>query len=169
MKKACNNHDLFQTENQILFIMNKSILFAAILLASIKCFSQFPEPILKAQENKELATIVIYRTPQLQGVASNWAIFDSKERICKLSNKKYLIYQRKPGDAYFRAQVGGLQTWPKKVTALEIPLEAGETYYIKTNMKMSFTRARVELTEVVERAAKKELSNLSLDNCSLEK
>ena len=77
-----------------------------------------------------------------------------------------MIYQREPGDSDFRAQVGGVQTWPKKVTGLEIPLEAGKVYYIKTNVKTSFTRARVELTEVTDRAAQKEMAELSLDRCS---
>ena len=105
--------------------------------------------------------------PQFQGAASNWAIFDGKKKLCKLSNKKYMIYQREPGDTDFRAQVGGIQTWPKKVTGYEIPLEAGEVYFLKTNMKTSFTRSRVELSEVVQRTAIKELQKLSLDNCSI--
>ena len=141
-------------------------LIALIVLAPLMTQAQeFPE-IDKAVANKEMATVIIYRTPQLMGVASNWAIFESGERLCKLSNKKYMIYQRKPGDSDFRAKVGGVQTWPKKVTGLEIPLEAGEVYFIKTNVKTSFTRARVELTEVTERAAKKEMAELSLDRCS---
>jgi len=146
----------------------KSILFATILIfvtPMLLSAQSFPE-LEKAMANKEMATVVIYRTPQLAGVASNWAIFESGERICKLSNKKFLIYQRKPGDSDFRAKVGGVQTWPKKVTGLEIPLEAGKAYFIKTNVKTSFTRARVELTEVTERAAKLEMKKLSLDRCS---
>ena len=148
----------------------KTILFGLITLSLVTFFpesQELPEPILKAMENKELATVVIYRTPQFQGAASNWAIFDGKKKLCKLSNKKYMIYQREPGDTDFRAQVGGIQTWPKKVTGYEIPLEAGEVYFLKTNMKTSFTRSRVELSEVVQRTAIKELQKLSLDNCSI--
>ncbi len=78
-----------------------------------------------------------------------------------------MIYQRKPGNSDFRAKVGGVEIWPKKVTGYEVPLEAGEIYFLKTNMKMSFTRARVELVEVVERTARKELESLLQDNCNL--
>jgi len=114
-----------------------------------------------------VATVIIYRTPQFQGAANNWAIFESGEKLCKLSNRRYMIYQREPGDSDFRVQVGGVQTWPKKVTGYEIPLEAGEVYFLKTNMKVSVTRTRVELVEVVERTAKKELQELLQDNCDL--
>lgn len=141
------------------------LLFSLILTQGLS--QDIPQPIVEAMENKELATVVIYRTPQFQGAASNWAIFESGERLCKLSNKKYMIYQRESGDSDFRAQVGGVQTWPKKVTGYELPLEAGKTYFLKTNMKVSFTRARVELVEVVERTALKELQELSQDYCNL--
>lgn len=147
---------------------NKALLYSLFILALTIGFSQeLPKPILDAMQNEELATVVVYRTPQFQGSASNWAIFEGGQRLCKLSNKRYMIYQRQPGDSDFRAQVGGVQTWPKKVTGYELPLEAGEVYFLKTNMKVSFTRARVELVEVVERTAKKELQELLQDNCNL--
>lgn len=144
-------------------------LIIALALSIITCnllAQDLPQPILEAMENDSLATVVIYRTPQFQGAANNWAIFDNQERLCKLSNKRFMIYQTLPGETDFRAQVGGLATWPKKVTGLEIPLEAGEVYFVKTNLKVSFVRARVELVEVVERTAKKELANLQLDYCN---
>lgn len=145
-------------------------LFSILILLSISFYGisqDLPQPILDAMENKEVATVVIYRTPQFQGAAANWAIFEGGERLCKLSNKKYMIYQRKPGDSDFRAKVGGVQTWPKKETGYEVPLEAGEVYFLKTNMKVSFTRARVELVEVVQRTATKELQELTQDRCNL--
>lgn len=146
--------------------IKRLVLVALVALTTISVHAQdFPE-IEEALTNKDMATVIIYRTPQLFGAAANWAIFEGGERLCKLSNKKYMIYQREPGDSDFRAQVGGVQTWPKKVTGLEIPLEAGKVYYIKTNVKTSFTRARVELTEVTDRAAQKEMAELSLDRCS---
>ena len=149
-------------------IAKKYLFFLCLVLAGNYANAQLDPVLEKAKANTELATVVIYRTPQLYAAASNWAIFESGEKICKLSNKKFMIYQREPGDSDFRAQVGGVQLWPKKVTGLEIPLEAGEIYFIKTNVKTSFTRARVELTEVTERTAKKEMAKLTLDRCSLE-
>ena len=78
-----------------------------------------------------------------------------------------MIYQREPGNTKFRVQIGGVSTWPKKKTYLEIPLEAGEAYFIKTNLKTSITRARVELSEVVQRTAEKEMKKLLQDRCDL--
>ena len=142
-------------------------LTALLTLSTSLAAQDLPEPIQEAMKNKELATIVIYRTPQFQAALANWAIFEGGERLCKLSNKRYMIYQREPGDSEFLAQIGGVQTWPKKKTTLDIPLEAGQVYFIKTNFKMSFTRGRVELSEVVQRTAVKELAELLQDRCDL--
>ena len=110
----------------------KSVLTIFALFYCAVVYAQVPPPIEEAMKNTEMATVIIYRTPQLQGAASNWAVFEGGEKLCKLSNKRYMIYQRKPGDSDFRCKIGGVQTWPKKVTGLEIPLEAEEAYFIKT-------------------------------------
>lgn len=150
-------------------LITKRVIFSLFfILAGNYASAQLHPDVEKAMANTELATVIIYRTPQLYGAASNWAVFESGERLCKLSNKKFMIYQREPGDSDFRVQIGGVQVWPKKVTGLEIPLEAGEAYFIKTNVKTSFTRARVELSEVTVRTAKKEMAKLTIDRCSLE-
>ena len=146
----------------------KHIIFLFLIFATNYANAQVHPEIEQIANNPDLATVIIYRTPQYAAAAYNWAIFENEEKICKLSNKKFMIYQREPGDSDFRAQVGGVQLWPKKVTGLKIPLEAGEVYYIKTNVKASFTRARVELTEVTERTARHEMRKLTLDRCSTE-
>ena len=146
----------------------KHIIFLLLILAANYANAQLYPELKKVKDNPDLATVVIYRTPQYFSAAQNWAIFESGDKICKLSNKKFIIYQREPGDSDFRVQVGGVQLWPKKVTGLKIPLEAGEVYFIKTNVKTSFTRTRVELTEATERTARREMEKLTLDRCSLE-
>lgn len=142
-----------------------SLIFSFCALFTFSIQAQHTE-LEEAMADESKATVVVYRTPQLYGAARNWAIFADGERICKLSNKKYMIYQREPGDSEIKAQIGGVEAWPKKVKGLELPLEAGETYFVKTNVKASFTRGRVELTEVTERAAKAEMTELTLDRCA---
>jgi hypothetical protein len=143
-----------------------TLLLLSLLIGDLSA-QDLPAPILEAMKNEDMATVVIYRTPQFQASLANWAVFEGGERLCKLSNKRYMIYQRKPGDSEFLVQIGGISTWPKKKTGLEIPLEAGEVYFIKTNFKQSFTRGRVELSEVVQRTAVKELADLTQDRCDL--
>ncbi|MEM7548088.1 MAG: DUF2846 domain-containing protein [Bacteroidota bacterium] len=137
--------------------------FAFVLFTAISV-AQVPE-IEDAQKNSSLATIIIYRTPDLYASLRNGAIFTDGDKACKLSNKKFMIYQQEPGELEIQAQIGGLQLWPKKMTNIEFPVEAGNTYYIKSGINASFMQQRVELTEVTERSAKQDLSNLTLDRC----
>ena len=99
-------------------VIKYTLPFFMLLIGNNTLAQVYPE-LEKAMKNTEVATVVIYRTPQLYAAAQNWAIFEGGNKICKLSNKKYLIYQREPGDSDFRAKIGGVQTWPKKVTGLE--------------------------------------------------
>ena len=115
--------------------------------------------------SSSMATIYVYRTGQFLAAARNWAIFVNGERICKLSNNKFLIHEVEPGNIAIAAQVGGVEFWPKKVKVFEIPVESGVKYYLKTNLKQSFTRGRVELSEVTERTFKEETKESAQDRC----
>ena len=115
--------------------------------------------------NSNLATIYVYRTGQMFGAARNWAIYVNGERICKLSNNKFLIHKVEPGNIRLAAQIGGVEFWPKKVKVLEFPVEAGNEYFIKTNLKSSFTRGRVELSEVTKRTYELEIQKCTKDRC----
>lgn len=116
----------------------------------------------------DLVTITIYRTGQYMAAARNWAIFVDEELVCKLSNNRYLVHHIAPGKVALAAQIGGVVLWPKKVETFEFEAESGGSYYFKTNLKSSFTRGRIELSEVTERSFKNECAECQLDNCELE-
>ena len=143
------------------------LLITMLFLFTISEFVQAQnDDIEQTKSNTETATIIIYRTGQFFGAGANFSLHDGDQKICKLSNNKYLVYQRAPGTAQIHAKMGGLTDWPKKKTGLSLPVEAGETYYIKAEQKRSITRARVELTEVTIRAGKKGIEGMGLDRCS---
>jgi hypothetical protein len=113
---------------------------------------------------EEMATVYIYRVGQWNAAAANWAIFADEQKICKLSNNKFIMQKVKAGKHMYTAKVGGVGVF-KKETEIEIDAEAGKSYYIACNVKQSFTRARLELLEVTKSSADKQMAKMTLDNC----
>jgi hypothetical protein len=110
------------------------------------------------------ATVYIYRGGQFMGALANYAVYVNGQKICKLSNERYIEYQAKPGTLTFMAKNGGVEVF-KKETGLELPVEAGHKYYVRGDIKASITRARMELSEVTESTAKRDMAKLTPDNC----
>lgn len=110
------------------------------------------------------ATIYIYRGGQFMGALANYAVYVNGQKICKLSNERYIEYQAQPGTLSLMAKNGGVEVF-KKETGLELPVEAGHKYYVRGDIKTSFTRARMELSEVTESTAKRDMAKLSPDKC----
>jgi Protein of unknown function (DUF2846). len=135
---------------------------AAIALVCAFAFTKLENPIASPEE--DMATVYIYRVGQFNAAAANWAIFADEQKICKLSNNKFIMYKTKPGKHVFTAKIGGVGLM-KKETEIEIEAEAGKSYYIACNVKQSFTRSRLELIEVTKSSADKQMAKMSLDNC----
>ena len=110
------------------------------------------------------ATVCIYRGGQFMGALANYAVYINGEKICKLSNERYIEYQAKPGTLSIMAKNGGIEVF-KKETGLELTVEAGHKYYVRGDIKTSITRARMELSEVTENTAKRDMAKLTADNC----
>lgn len=112
----------------------------------------------------DFATVIIYRGGQLFGATKNYVIFANGERICELSNNKYIEHRVKPGHISYMANETGINLF-KKETGFALDTEAGKKYYIQCTVKTSFTRSRMELSEVTENTAKRDMEKLTVDNC----
>ena len=121
-----------------------------------------------AQNRADYATVYIYRTGQFVGSGTNFAIFANGEKVCKLSNNRYIEYKAKPGKLNLSAHVGGIGVF-KKETGFDLDVEAGKSYYVKGDQKSSFTRVRMDLSEVTENTAKRDMANMTVDACQDEK
>lgn len=110
------------------------------------------------------AIIYIYRVGQWAGSGANWAMFVDEQKLCKLSNNKFIRVVVKPGKHNISSKVGGVGMF-KKETEVEIEAEAGGEYYVACNIKQSFTRARLEMIEVTKGTGKKQMEKMTVDNC----
>jgi len=112
----------------------------------------------------DFATVYIYRGGQFFGSALNYAIFANEEMVCKLSNNRYIEYKAKPGKLSLTAHRGGVEIF-KKETGLDLNVEAGKKYYVKGDQKSSITRTRLELSEVTENTANRDMKDMTVDAC----
>lgn len=132
-------------------------LTASLLLGATTAFRQAPPA-------AGTATVYIYRGGQFMGALANYAVYVNGQKICKLSNERYIEYQAQPGTLNLLAKNGGVEMF-KKETGLELAVEAGHKYYVRGDIKTSITRARMELSEVTENTAKRDMAKLSPDKC----
>jgi hypothetical protein len=141
--------------------MNKSLRVLTVFLFAAVASAFHPAPPAPADDT---ATIYIYRGGQFMGAMANYAVYINGQKICKLSNERYIEYHAKPGTLSIMAKNGGVEVF-KKETGLELPVEAGRKYYVRGDIKTSITRARMELSEVTENTAKRDMAKLTVDNC----
>lgn len=142
--------------------MKLSLLFALLCLGFIS--TAFRSDSINPQAQADFATVYIYRGGQSFGSTLNYAIFANKEKICKLSNNRYIEYKAKPGKLSLTAYQGGVELF-KKETGLDLDVEAGKNYYVKGDLKTSITRSRMELSEVTENTAKRDMNGMKVDAC----
>ena len=140
--------------------MKNLVLFPVVVLMA--AFSSAFRPAPAAAD--DTATVCIYRGGQFMGALANYAVDINGQKICKLSNERYIEYKAKPGTLNIMAKNGGVEVF-KKETGLELAVEAGHKYYVRGDIKTSITRARMELSEVTENTAKRDMAKLTPDNC----
>ena len=143
--------------------MFKKSFFIAAIAALATTLSSFA-PKATNESNAENATIYVYRVGQFNGAAANWSIWADGQKICKISNNKFLKVELPAGKHEFNAKGGGVGIL-KKETSVEIDAEAGHSYYIACNVKQSITRVRLELMEVTKSTADKQMAKMTVDNC----
>jgi hypothetical protein len=144
--------------------MFKKSLIVVAIAAVATTLSSFAPKANSESKIAENATIYIYRVGQFSGAAANWSIWADGQKICKISNNKFLKLELPAGKHEFNAKVGGVGIL-KKETNVEIEAESGRSYYIACNIKTSFTRARLELIEVTKSTADKQMAKMTVDNC----
>lgn len=110
------------------------------------------------------ATVYVYRSGEFFAGGLNYSIFANGEKICKLSNGRYLTYQARPGTVRLTAHRGGVELL-KRETELALLVEAGKRYYVRCDVKSSVMRTRLEMAEVEENTGQRDLAKLSPDNC----
>lgn len=133
------------------------VLFLATLMANAS-FSQ------------EKSVVNIYRPGQLIAAGVNFTIYVNGEAKCKLSNNKRITFELEPGKVEIIARQSGIGELMKKIISLDLELEAGKEYFIKGDVKSSFTRYRMELSRVFPEQFNSDLETkeIGLDNCQLE-
>ncbi|HYJ38022.1 MAG TPA: DUF2846 domain-containing protein [Chitinophagaceae bacterium] len=147
--------------------MNRKPVFVLTFLVVFFCLVGFNKPGYVPNTGgprADSATIYIYRVGQFAGSSANWAMFVDDQKICKLSNNKYIRVVVKPGKHTVSSKQGGIAIM-KKETEVEIEAESGGEYFVACNWKTSFTRARLEMIEVTKGTGKKQMEKMSLDNC----
>ncbi len=132
--------------------------FALLTLLTFKSFSQ-----------SEKAYIHVYRPGQFTASMSNFSIYLNDSSVCKLSNKKRIFFEVDPGQLELESIESGAMSGLKK-TSITLNAIAGDTIYIKGDVKSSFTRYRMELTRVFKESFIKDVEkqNIEIDNCQLE-
>lgn len=142
----------------------KALLFAACFAICAAAQATEHPKAPKSSMPGDSAVIYIYRGGQFFGAGANWAMFVDEDKICKLSNNKFIRVVVKPGTRRVSSRVGGVGLF-KKETEVIIEAEAGGEYYVACNIKQSFTRARLEMMEVTKGTGKKQMEKMTLDNC----
>lgn len=135
-------------------------LFVGLLIL----FSAFRSDSIGTNPSADFATVFVYRGGQFFGATLNYSIYANGQKICKLSNNRYLEYKAKPGKLALTAQRGGLEVF-KRETGVDLDVEAGKTYYIRGDQKSSVTRTRLEMSEVTENTAKRDMKDMTVDLC----
>jgi hypothetical protein len=143
--------------------MKRILLAMTCFLSGVLSFASEADPKPKAAT----ATIYIYRTGSWSGAANNWAMFVDGEKVCKLSNNRFIKVEVPAGKHRVSSKIGGIEVL-KKETELEIDAEAGKSYFVACNVKQSLTRARLEMTEVTKSSADKQMEKMTLDKCQEE-
>lgn len=146
--------------------MKKNLFIALLPLVVLFLAAQpheGPSGGLKTTVAADSATVYFYRGSQFYRAGVNFTIRANGEEICRLSNKRYLVYKSLPGKVSFSSVAGGLSIPDKE--KFDIELEAGKSYYIQCDVKTSFVADRMEMTEVMPSTAKNKMENLTPDNC----
>lgn len=114
------------------------ILFFSLNLSANKC---------SVDPSEDVATVHIYRPHRIIGFGWVFRLKVNNEFYDRVKNGKHLILKFKPGKTTFAIK--------KKKVALE--LEAGKTYYLRSSLRAGFFIGGLDLVEVTESFAVKEI------------
>jgi hypothetical protein len=111
-----------------------------------------------------IATVYFMRSSGSIGGLEAFNIFIDDTLACRINNKHYTVHQLPAGSHKLQVRANGHQA--KNKIALNILMEAGQTYYVALDViNRSFTGA-LHLTEVTVNTANKMMPALKQDtNC----
>lgn len=98
------------------------------------------------------AKVVFYRPSQFQGGAVSWSVSNNGTRLLSLKNGQFVTELLAPGSYKLHTSTAAIDR------PLDINFEEGETYYIRTDMRVGMWAGSIALTRVYEEQALQELS-----------
>lgn len=117
---------------------------------------------------QKTAKIIIFRPNNFTNWSSNFSIFANQERICKLSNNRFVSYEVAPGAVSLKSRVSfGIS----ETKDLDLNVEAGKTYYVRCDLLSQVFALTLDMTPISDDIAKKYLDmyNVKPDACMKKK
>jgi hypothetical protein len=111
-----------------------------IFLLSILCFVTISTVAQSDSSKNKMAKVYLIRATGYNGSATNMRAIVDDETVCKIANNRYSIIYLSRGKHVFHATTF-VKPKAKDKFNLEVPLEAGKTYYLRMIRK---TRALTE-------------------------
>ena len=134
--------------------MNKVLLLLGISVVTSGCASvHYQELAELPRVSDDKGLIFFFREKEFQGSAISFYIYEGDERIGGLANGTFFFIEPNPGTYTYRAKTEA----EEKVT---LEVVAGETYYIKAEVKMGIWVGQPDLTIVHDLEGKSEIPNL---------
>jgi hypothetical protein len=133
-------------------------------LTSLLLFSGFTICSHAQDSSARNATVYFLRSTGMSGMGAFSAFID-EGLACHLNNNSYSVHQVAPGLHKMQARFDGKKP-AKKINTLDIPMEAGQTYYISVDVTNHAFTATIHLVEVTINTARKMMASLKEDkNC----
>lgn len=118
----------------------------------------------KIVDTVNMAKICVIRSTGHVGSAINLRVLVDEVPYCKVKNNRFALFYVQPGTHMFYAT-----TWDKPAArdkfALEMPVEAGKTYYLSMRIKPRFMTTEIFLEEITNNTAMPFLSKHKQDKC----
>jgi hypothetical protein len=115
-------------------------------------------------DTTNMAKIFVIRSTGHVGSAVNLRVLVNDVNFCKIKNNRYAMFYVNPGVHIFNAT-----SWDKPGTdakfALNVPVEAGKTYYMSMKMKQKFFGIEITLEEITYNTAAPMLEKYKRDEC----
>ena len=110
----------------------------------------------------EMAKVYVMRATGFAGSAINFRVVVDDDISCKIKNDRYAVFTLRPGKHSFYVTSWDAPKTKEKL-GLEIPIEAGKTYYLNMILKKRFMGIEMYFEEITKNAATPLLEKLKED------
>lgn len=125
--------------------MKYTLFFSLLFIAAVNSQAQ-------TDSTKQPATIYLIRATGHAGSLINFRAIMDDVNLCKLKNNRYAVVKAKPGVHKFYVTSWDAPSVNEKL-GLEIPLEAGQTYYLRMIHKQRFFKNEMYFEEITQNSA----------------